>query len=413
MPRTLTILTTIFLISLSLAILGGLVWANTLYARDNPGEKDFFIPWLAARTFLRYGDSPYGDSAAERAQLVYYGRLAAESDDPLRLSIPFPVGLIYFPFALVTDYALARSLWMTCLEIAMVALAFLSLRLTGWKPVRSLLPGLLIFSVLWVYGFLPLTGNRAVIFVALAVVGLLLALREGRDELAGALLVVPFFKPDITGLLVLLILWWAIYNRRGRILAGFLMTLAILLAISFFILPNWFMPFIGGLISHLHYHPGLTPGGILASWWPAVGPRLGWALSGLLLVVLIIEWRNLRRKDFRHLLWTTSLTLAVTPLLGIPVVPQDYVPLFFPLILFLSIMNERWSRPRRWGVGGFALLATFFGFWLITAGLFLGEDLSALTAVLDLVFPAFLVLGLYWMRWWAVRPPRTWSDSLP
>jgi hypothetical protein len=413
MSRTLTIITTIFLILLALAILGGLVWANTLYVRNHPGEKDFLVPWLAARTFLQYGNNPYSESVAQRAQVVYYGRLAIEGQDPLRLSLPFPVELFFFPFALVPAYALARGLWMTCLEIALVAMAFLSLRLTGWKPARTLLPVLLIFSVLWLYGFLPLAGSRAVIFVALAIVGSLLALCDGRDELAGALLVVPFFKPDITGFLVLFIIWWAIYHRRGRILAGFLMTLTILLAISFFILPNWFMPFIGGLISHINYQPGLTPGGILASWWPAVGPRLGWALTGIMLVVFFVEWRDVRHKDFRHLLWTASLTLAGTPLLGIPVVSQDYVLLFFPLILFISILAERWSRPGRWGLAGLMLLAIFFGFWLITAQLFLPGASVALTDMLALSFPILLVLGLYWMRWWAVRPPRTWSDSLP
>jgi hypothetical protein len=412
MSRIFKILTTICLIFIVLAILGGLGWANTHYARLHPGEKDFIIPWLAARTFLQYGDNPYSEPAAQRAQVVYYGRLATEGQDPLRLDVPFPVELFYFPFALIPDYSLARGLWMTCLEIALVALAFLSLRLTNWKPARTLLPGFLIFSVLWVYGYLPLAGSRAVIFVALAIVGLLLALRDGRDEMAGVLLVVPFFKPDIAGPLVLFIFWWAFFHRRGRILAGFLMTLTFLLAVSFFILLNWFMPFVNGLISHINYNPGLTPAGILASWWPAFGPRLGWALTGLLLVVLFIEWRDVRSRDFRHLLWTASLTLAVTPFLGIPVIPQDYVLLFLPLILFLSILTERWSRPGRWGVAGFVLFAIFLGFWLIIAGMFLAGTTAALNNVLTLVLPALLVPGLYWMRWWAVRPPRTWSDSL-
>lgn len=413
MSRTLTIIFNIFLVFLTLSVLGGLVWGNTLYARIHPGEKDFFVPWLAARTFLQYGNNPYSQPATERAQVVYYGRMATEGQDPLRLSIPFPVEFFYFPFALVPDYPLARGLWMTCLEIALVTLAFLSLRLTGWKPARTLLPFVLIFSVLWVYGFIPLAGSRAVIFVALAIVGLLLALREGRDELAGALLVVPFFKPDIAGLLVLFILWWAIYHHRVRILWGFLMTLSILIAISFFILLDWFMPFIGGWISHINHQPGFSPGRILASWWPAVGPRLGWALTGVMLVTLFVEWRNVRHKDFRHLLWTASLTLAGTPLLGIPVLPQDYVLLFFPLILFMAIITERWSRPGRWGVAGLVLIVILFGSWLVSAILLLNGTTSAINSVQVLVFPVLLVIGLYWMRWWAVRPPRIWSDSLP
>jgi hypothetical protein len=413
MPRILNVITIIFLGFLAIATLGGLMWANTLHARDNPTEKDFLVPWLAARTFLQYGDNPYSEPATQRAQVVYYGHLAAEGQDPLRLSIPFPVELFYFPFAFITEYAIAFGLWMTCLEIALVALAFLSLRLTAWKPPRILLTILLIFSVLWIYGLLPLISGRAVIFVALAVVGLLLAMRDGQDELAGALLVIPCFKPDFAGLLVFFIIWWAIYHHRGRILAGFLMALTILLAFSFFILSDWFMPFLNGMISHISYHPGLTPGRIFTSWWPVVGPRLGWVLTGIMLVVLFIEWRDTRRKDFRHLLWTTCITLAVTPLLGIPVIPQDYVLLFIPLILFLSILNERWSRPGRWGVAGIILPANFFGLWLITASLFITGDSTALIYVLTLVFPVLLMIGLYWMRWWAVRPPRTWSDNLP
>jgi hypothetical protein len=412
MSRTLTILTTIVLIILALATLSGLVWANTRYAHDHPGEKDFFVPWLALRTFLQYGDSPYSQPTAERAQLIYYGHMADEGQDPLRLSIPFPVALFYFPFALVSDYAFARGLWMTCLEFALLVLAFLSLQLTGWKPARTLLPVVLIFSVLWVYGFLPLAGGSAVVFVALAVVGLLLALRDGRDELAGALLVLPFFKLDFAGLLLILILWWALYHRRVRVLAGFLMTLALLLAFSFFILFDWFTPYFGGWISHVYFNPGLTPGGILALSWPVFGPRLGWVLTAIILVALFLEWRDIRRKDFRHFLWTASLTLAGTPLLGIPVTPLDYVLLFFPLILFLSILAERWSRPYRWGISGLVLMVIFFVPWLVPFELALA-DIYIPTKSTALIFPLLLVLGLYWMRWWAVRPPLTWSDNLP
>jgi hypothetical protein len=83
------------------------------------------------------------------------------------------------------------------------------------------------------------------------------------------------------------------------------------------------------------------------------------------------------------------------------------------LILFLSILDERWSRPGRWGVAAILLLVIFLGLWMITASLYLNGDSAALKYVLVLGFPVLLVIGLYWMRWWAVRPPRTWSDNLP
>ena len=322
MSRTVNILTTIILVILVLAIVGGLTWANTRYAGQHHGEKDFFIPWLAAGTLLQFGNSPYSEPAAQRAQVIYYGRLATPAEDPLRLGIPFPVEIFYFPFALISDYALARGIWMTCLEIALAALAFISLKLTGWNPSRFFLPLFLAFSMVWIYGLLPLANGSAIIFSTLAIVVLLLGIRDGRDEMAGALLVVPFLQLDISILFVIFILWWALYHHRSRLIAGFLMTLTILLAISFFILSNWFLPFIAGLISHLDHLQAFSPAGIFGSWWPVVGPRLGWMLTGFLVIVLFLEWRNVRHKDFRHFLWTSSLTLAITPLLGIPVIPQ-------------------------------------------------------------------------------------------
>ncbi|HEY5156821.1 MAG TPA: hypothetical protein VII93_02515, partial [Anaerolineales bacterium] len=184
MSRSLTVITVILFTLLMLALLSGLIWANTRYAQSHPGEKDFLVPWLAARTFLQYGNNPYNDPATQRAQIVYYGRLAIDGEDPLRLNVPFPLELFYFPLALITDYALARGLWMALLEVALIALGFLSLQLTGWKANRTLLPVVVIFSVLWVYGYLPLMACRAVIFVALSLTGFLLALRDQRDELA-------------------------------------------------------------------------------------------------------------------------------------------------------------------------------------------------------------------------------------
>jgi hypothetical protein len=50
-----------------------------------------------------------------------------------------------------------------------------------------------------------------------------------------------------------------------------------------------------------------------------VGNRLSLAMMCLLLVVLVYEWREVRKKESRHFYWTLSLTLAITPLLGMKI----------------------------------------------------------------------------------------------
>jgi len=410
MSRSLTILTAILLICLALAVSGGLVWANMQYIRAQPPEKDFLVPWLGMRTFLQYGDSPYSDPATQRAQILYYGRLAAPGQDPLILWMPFPVELLYFPIALVNDYVLARAIWTTSLEIALVALAFLSLRMTGWKPARIFLPVILLFPLLWVFGAFSLESGSAAGFIALALVGFLLALRTERDELAGGLLILLVSSAHFIGVLTFFILWWVIYQHRWRVLWGFIMGLAVLLGLAFLFLPGWFLPFISGLLSHSVYTIGFTTTGIFGSLSPVAGPRLAWILAAILLLVLFFEWGNTLAKDFRAFLWMVSLTLSVTPLLGIPMVPKDYLVLTVPLMLVLALLGERQPWLKRWGVPGIVILL-LVGLWYLTVAMISANAYATLINILILFPPVLLVLGLYWMRWWYIRTVPTGLET--
>jgi hypothetical protein len=410
MSRSLTTLTAIILICLALAVLGGLVWANMQYIHAQPAEKDFLVPWLGMRTFLQYGDSPYSDPATQRAQILYYGRLAAPGQDPLALWLPFPVELLYFPIALVNDYVLARAIWTTFLEIALVALAFLSLRMTGWKPGRIFLPVILLFPLLWVYGMFSLESGNAAGFIALALVGFLLALRSERDELAGGLLILLVSSARFIGVLTFFILWWIIYQHRWRVLWGFMMGLAVLLGLAFLFLPGWFLPFLSGMLSHSIYTIGFSTTGIFASLSPVVGPRLAWVLAGILLLILFFEWGNTLAKDFKAFLWMVSLTVSVTPLLGIPMFPNDYLILIVPLMLMLALLGERQPWLKRWGVPGMVILL-LAGLWYLAFALTSANAYVTLINIFILFLPVMLVLGLYWMRWWYIRTVPTGLET--
>ena len=125
-------------------------------------------------------------------------------------------------------------------------------------------------------------------------------------------------------------------------------------------------------------------------------------------IVLSLEWHAVRHKNFRHFLWTVSLTLAVTPLFGVPTEPAGYVFLALPLTLVLSLAAERW----RWPMSGGLLLLVFAGLWAWVWHLSALNAAAQLRTVLFFASPVFLLLCLYWVRWWAIRPPRTWLDTI-
>ncbi len=413
MSRNLSIFTTIFLIFVTIAILGGMVWANTLYSRNHPGEKDFLVPWLAARTYLQYGDNPYSEPASQRAQVVYYGRVAEAGEDSLALWLPLPMEALYFPFAFIPDYDVAHGIWMTLSELALIAIGLLSIRLMNWQPSRLALAGALAFPALSVFGLFGLVTGSGSIFVVLSFVGFLLALRGKQDELAGALLVLPFFSPRLLGIFPIFILWWIVAQRRWRIIGGFGLALAALALASFLIVPDWslfvsdwFVPFVANLAARSAFAPGVSLVGILGGWSPVLGPRVAWFLAGILAFTLFIEWGGVQHRDFRRFMWVTALTIAAVPLLGIPVQLPGLLVLTVPLMIFVGILGERWPLPKGLGIAGIFLLGTFGVLWLITILLSAGWAYTAIAHVLTLLPPFLLLVGLYWMRWWIVRPPR-------
>ncbi len=410
MARLTTNIVIILAILLALAIVGGMVWANSLYVREQPMEKNFMVPWLAARTFLQYGSNPYGIEAAQRAQVSYYGKLAEGSQDPLYLWLPMPSELFYFPFAFITDYNWARAAWLTSTEIALMALGILSLRLVKWRPSRTLLAVILLTSPLWVYGIFSLVSSNGTAFAALGLVGFLLSLRGEHDELGGALLLLALGTPSLTGLLAFFMTWWVISQRRWRILAGFLMGLIFLLALSFLLLPGWIFPYLTGLTSFLHHNSSLSSVGIFTSWSPVFGQRLGWAFAGILLLLLFVEWGAALRNEVLHLVWTVNLTVVAMPLMGVPSSITNYVLFFIPIILLIHVLVENRSRPHRWGAGIAVLVLLLVGLWMLVVLLARAGKYTAISESLFLILPVLLFGGLYWIRWrFTRRKLLTWE----
>ena len=142
----------IFIAAAAIVLVGALTWVNYHYCVQNPGGNDFLVHWSGTRTFLTDRISPYSDTAALRIQTIAYGRPALPGEHELRVAYPFYSAILFAPFALISDFTLARAAWMTLLEVALILLAIFSLRLAKWQPPLALLAAILIFILIWYFG---------------------------------------------------------------------------------------------------------------------------------------------------------------------------------------------------------------------------------------------------------------------
>lgn len=391
-------------------VLVGLTWVNFRYSMQNPGGSDFLPRWLGTRLFLLTGESPYSDQTSEQIQQQFYGRTASPEEDQVLFVYPFYSIFIFGPFALIPDYNIARAVWMTALEIAVLGIALIGIRLSRWKPGPLGLGLLLLFALLYYYDLRALINANASILVALLVFTAFIAIRANEDAWAGFLLALATIKPQMVVLLLVFIIIWSISNRRNLIIWSLLGNLALMIAISSLLIPDWIWQMLRQVIAYPDYTLPNTPRAIFLEWLPGVGEQLGWGLLILMTATLIWEWRLARGKEFRWFYWTANLTLVGTSLIGIPTATENYIILLPCLLLVFSGFAQEWGTYGRFLIVLSYLLLSFGIWWLFLATLQVGDQ-PVQNPSLFFLLPVYLIFGLYGIRWRILRPERPLFDQ--
>lgn len=404
---------TLYWIIAILAVTGILVvltLGNYQYSKNSPGGTDFLVHWVGTREYFTEGLSPYSDQVALKIQQMVYGRPALPGEHELRVAYPFFSVILFFPFALISNFALARAIWMTILEIGLIGLTLISIQLTTWRPKNWMLIILLLFSLVWYHAMRALINGNVIILIALGIAAVFYAIKVKVDELAGVLLAVVTIKPQVVLLMVIFVLFWALFQKRYRIIGWFFITLVLLMVTSTLLIPDWIIQNVREILRYPGYNPPGTPASALATWFPAVGPRIGTIISLAALVIIFVEWWLARHEDFRHFLWTGCLTLVLSVWSGIQTDPGNFIIMVPAIILFFSILSERWPKTSNIIVASI-VGGIFVLIWLIFIFTLNFSYQPIQNPILFFPLPLLLFMLLYWIRFWAIRPPKLFYDT--
>ncbi|MEO8356313.1 MAG: hypothetical protein ABI621_10380 [Chloroflexota bacterium] len=393
-----------------LIILSAALALNIYLARVLPAGEWLYLRWSGVRAFLFEQIEPYSTAIAQRVQQIVYERNAFPTEYRYVLNDPLYIVLLYTPLALFPNFQIARAVWMLVCEVALIFTVLFSFRLSEWEPPRWLYVGLFGFGLLSFFSLNALITASPAIFLSLLYLSILLALRSYSDELAGALLFLAAYQWEVGGLFFIFILVFVFANRRWGVLGGFGMSLFVLLIVSFLVNPDWGLPYIRAVLSNLYQSANLNLGYILAGWFPDARFPIGRWISIFLIAIVFVESLAAVQGHFRRNVWVASLALAAMPLTGLAIFPSNYVVLLLPLVVILTLAWERWLRRRIFVIVLILLVAFFVPFGLYLQSV--SEYAPLYTELLSVLPPVAAILGLYWMRWWVIRSPRTWADQI-
>ncbi len=383
-----------------------LIFANLKIVSALGESGDFYSMWIGSRAILFENTDPYDKNLSLQIQNLIYKRPAYQNENPYILNVPFHILAVFSPIAYISNSELASAVYMFICELLFLASLIFHFKLIEWSH-SLLLYGVTSLSV--ILNFYTLESFRHIsiaIPIGFACAAILLSLKFKQDELAGGLLALTMFQFEITGLFLILVFLHIFDNKRWQALAGFIMTTIILVAISYFFYPNWVLAYWSQSVMSFQLEYGFSLKSGLKSYSFQYADEIRWFIFAFLVGLILYEWYLARFRSFRQFYWVACLALAVTPFLGFHV---DISQLFILLPIFsISVMYERW-RSAGYVIFLFANIFILIIPWLVYLGWFIPKQTQDI--FLYLLLPAATVLSLYWIRWWVVNPPLTFSDA--
>lgn len=334
--------------------------------------SDLYPRWLGARELLLHQRDPYSPGLTREIQIGYYGRPLNPSrpDDPKdeqRFAYP-----VYVVFLMAPTIGLSFPAAQTCFRWLFVLLTLVSvplwLRAVRWRPSVA---GTAILVILTFGSFAVVQGIKLQ-QLSLVVNGIMAAsaaaLVGGQFVLAGVLLALATFKPQLALPMASWLALWAVsdWRRRQGFVWSFAITMAVLLAGSEYVLPGWISRFRDAVSAYSKYTQGASSL-LEVLTTPAIGKIL---VAATILLVAAAGWR-LRRvaHDSAAFSAMLALVLAATVVIVPSFAPYNQVLLLPAVFLVAAWWRELWDRNwlARTACGVGALVV--FWPWMASAGL--------------------------------------------
>ncbi len=322
------------------------------HGRPRGNLSDLYPRWLGTRELLLHHRDPYSPEITREIQSGYYGRPL----DPGRVEDPrfnepkdqqgfaYPLHVIFLLAPTIgLPFPVVQTGFRWLLVFLTLASVFLWLRVVRWRPSVATTA---ILIVLTFGGYAVVQGiklQQLTLVVSALVAGSAAALVAGYFSVAGLLLALATIKPQLAlPIAGWLVLWTASdWRRRQLFVWSFVLTTAIFLAASEYVLPGWMKEFRDAVAAYRQYTGGA--GSLLDV---LTTPWLGKILAAVAVLAVVVMGWKVRRASHDSEAFSTmlALVLAVTLVIVPSFAPYNQVLLLPAVFLIANSWRDLWSR---------------------------------------------------------------------
>ena len=372
-------------------------------------EDQFAIRWNAAHSWMREGWSPYSEETRQAALELLEANKSLPNE---RIQGNFldPAWFVYFfiPISFI-PYQIAKAIWVMLTQLSIIASFLLGIKISGLKlNSAEILISCFVGALFYPMIRAGLTASMLPFFVMLTLLAIQLAL-AGQGNQAGLLLLFALWiNPAAIFVVVFLLIYLG--SKRDNSLARILVIgFAFLLVTTLILFPNWIQQWFANIVQ---LDPGLdwldTPLMGVARAFPGAYSQVAIALHLFFFIMLLVEWYGLGSRNERGVHWKLMLTLIVSYFFN-PY--SDSALLLLILPVFFSIYKY---LAEKWPISGKILLWISFLAFGFLSWQTVPDPLDGFPkehAVIILLIPMILFLGLQYFRWWAIASPKALVEA--
>ena len=311
------------------------------------GGHDFIAYWSAYDVSI-HGGNPYDADVLADAQRSIPSQ--EDRTEAQRYWNP-PWSLVLLAPVLALPFDVATALWFSLTMLGGVLAVVLAWRLFV-PSVEAPPPLALAGSLLFLPFVESLQLGQMTVLVTVLVLGGFLALREGHEVAAGALLALTIVKPQAAFLALAVVALHLVATRRWITIRTGALTAVVVVALSWFLHPAAWDGWDVGRGSPTHWHSA-TVAAWLRSWLPGDGAPSRWPLVAVpvLTLMALLAWAWPRREEMR---WEELPTVLAVSVLMAPFAWLADSVLLFPIQVVVMGAVVQGRRRARVGLAAVA-----------------------------------------------------------
>ena len=335
-----------------------------LHGAPRGNLSDLYPRWLGARELLLHHRDPYSADITREIQTGYYGRPldSSRAQDPRdQQAFAYPAYVVFLLAPTIYSPFETVQIWFRpFLMIMIVATVLLWLRGIRWQPPPCVFAILILLTLGSFPALQAIKLQQLSAVVSLLLAGSVAVLVSGHLLSAGFLLALATIKPQLALPLAGWLTLWALSDlrRRWRFVAGFVITMTLLVGAAQWILPGWLPCFRSAVSAYREY-----TGGGKSLLDVLLSTPIGTGVTLMLVIALFfLCWRaRSKTEQETEFSLTTALVTAATVVVIPTFAPYNQLLLLPGIFLLIRSRHHLWQK--KWPFRMACLAAAFVLVW--------------------------------------------------